>query len=76
MRIILDLQACQTSGSRDRGMGRYSLSLARAVAEQSGSHQIWLVLNGQFPSTIPGIRKAFETLNSSRSDQDLPVPPT
>lgn len=32
MRIVVDLQACQTEVSKDRGVGRYSAALAAAVA--------------------------------------------
>lgn len=32
MRIVIDLQACQTEISKDRGVGRYSAALAKAVA--------------------------------------------
>ena len=61
MRIVLDLQACQTE-SRFRGMGRYSMSLAKAIAKNAGGHEIWLFLNGLFPDAIPYIRHSFEGL--------------
>ena len=62
MRIVLDLQACQTE-SRFRGMGRYSMSLAKAIAKNAdGNHEIWLFLNALFPDTIPYIRQSFEGL--------------
>ncbi|TFW00446.1 glycosyltransferase, partial [Oxalobacteraceae bacterium OM1] len=63
MRILLDLQACQTSGSRNRGIGRYSMSLALAMARQArGRHEIIIALNGRFPDTIVPIRQAFDGL--------------
>lgn len=58
---MLDLQACQTPPSRERGVGRYSLNLAKALAAH-GDHDVWLALNGRFPETIPAIRHAFEGL--------------
>ena len=61
MRIVLDLQACQTE-SRFRGMGRYSMSLAQAIAKNAGGHEIWLFLNDLFPDAIPYIRHSFEGL--------------
>jgi glycosyltransferase involved in cell wall biosynthesis len=62
MRIVLDLQACQTE-SRFRGMGRYSMSLAKAIAKNANNnHEIWLFLNGLFPDTIPYIRQSFDGL--------------
>jgi glycosyltransferase involved in cell wall biosynthesis len=62
MRIVIDLQACQSSGSRTRGIGRYSLALAQAMARQAGDHEIWLLLSGLFPDTIQPLREAFDGL--------------
>lgn len=59
MRIVIDMQGAQTE-SRFRGIGRYSLSLALAIARQRANHDIMLVLNGMFPHTIEPIRSAFE----------------
>lgn len=61
MRIVIDLQGCQ-SLSRYRGIGRYSLSLAQAMARQAGGHEVWLALNGLFPDTIDGLRHSFTDL--------------
>ncbi len=61
MRIVIDMQGAQTE-SRFRGIGRYSLSLAEAIAEQAGSHEVWLVLNAQFSESIHAIRSAFEKI--------------
>ena len=62
MRIVIDLQAAQSSGSRNRGIGRYSLSLALAMVRQQGSHEIMIALNDLFPETIEAIRDSFEGL--------------
>ena len=59
MRIVIDMQGAQTE-SRFRGIGRYSLSLALAIARQRGEHEVVLVLNGMFPHTIEPLRSAFE----------------
>ncbi len=59
MRIVLDLQGAQTE-SRFRGIGRYSLSLALGIARNSGAHEVYILLNGQFPDTIEPIRAAFD----------------
>ncbi len=57
MRLLIDLQACQ-SGSRHRGIGRYSLSLTKALARNAGQDQVLILLNGLFPETIdPLIRE-------------------
>ena len=61
MRIVIDLQGAQT-GSRFRGIGRYSLSLARAIAQNRGQHEIVVALNALFPETIEPLREAFEGL--------------
>ena len=61
MRIVLDLQGAQT-GSRFRGIGRYSLALAQAIARNANGHEIWVVLNSNFPETIKSIRAAFKGL--------------
>ncbi|MFZ6711390.1 glycosyltransferase [Undibacterium sp. TC9W] len=59
MRIIIDLQACQSTGSRHRGIGRYSLALAKAMVRNAGEHDIWLLLSSLFPDTIQPLRDAF-----------------
>jgi glycosyltransferase involved in cell wall biosynthesis len=61
MRILIDLQGAQTE-SRFRGIGRYSVALAQAMARNAGTHEIWLVLNGRFPETIEPIRIEFDAL--------------
>ena len=58
MRIVIDLQACQ-SASRERGIGRYSFDLGRAIAAAPGGHEIWLALSAAFPATIAPLRGAF-----------------
>ena len=62
MRILIDLQACQSTGSRHRGIGRYSLALAKAMVRQAGGHEIWLLMSSLFPDTIPGLRATFADL--------------
>jgi glycosyltransferase involved in cell wall biosynthesis/ADP-heptose:LPS heptosyltransferase len=61
MRIVIDMQGAQT-GSRFRGIGRYSLSLAQAIARNRDGHEVLLALNGLFPDTIDSIRAAFDGL--------------
>lgn len=62
MRIVIDLQAAQSTGSRNRGIGRYSLSLAQAMARNRGQHELLIVLNGLFPETVQPIKDAFVEL--------------
>ena len=62
MRIIIDMQGAQSRGSRNRGIGRYTLSFAKAIARNRGDHEIILALNGLFLDTIEPIRAAFDDL--------------
>lgn len=52
VRILIDLQSCQSSGSRFRGIGRYTLNLIEAIASVAGDHELRLLLNDQLPDTI------------------------
>ena len=58
MRILIDLQGAQ-SASRHRGIGRYTLALAKAMARNRGEHTVMLLLNSMLPETIRPIRDAF-----------------
>ena len=60
MRIVIDMQGAQSSGSRNRGIGRYTQSLVEAIVRNRGPHEIIIALNGAFPESIPPIRAAFE----------------
>ena len=61
MRLVIDLQGAQAS-NRNRGIGRYSLSLAQGLARNRGNHEVFIALNGLFPETIEPIRAAFDGL--------------
>lgn len=61
MRIVIDLQGAQCE-SRHRGIGRYSMALARAMVKNRGEHEIIIVLNGLFKETIEPIRAAFDQI--------------
>lgn len=61
MRVLIDLQGAQTE-SRFRGIGRYSTSLAQAMARNAGDHEIWVAVNGTFPGGIGEIHAALEGL--------------
>lgn len=62
MRIIIDMQGAQTSGSRHRGIGRYTLALTHALIRQRGTHEIVLVLNGAFPEAAEALCEQFQGL--------------
>lgn len=73
MKILIDLQACQTA-SRSRGIGRYSLALAQAIARNCGSHDIHLLLNGELGDSIFEIRGSFSGLLPTRNIHVFEVP--
>jgi len=62
MRIVIDMQGAQSTGSRDRGIGRYTLALTKALIRNRGSHEIILALSGNFADTIIPIHSTFESL--------------
>ncbi len=66
MRIVIDLQGAQSSGSRDRGIGRYVKAISKALIRNKGKHEIMLALNGMFPETIQSIREEFDGLISQK----------
>ena len=62
MRIILDLQGAQNA-SRFRGIGRYSLSLARQMVLSGGDrHEFHLLLNANLAEALPELETAFDGL--------------
>lgn len=66
MRIVIDMQGAQTE-SRFRGIGRYTLALAKAIVQNRGEHEIILALSGLFPETIEPIRAEFDGLLSQEN---------
>lgn len=58
MRIVIDLQGAQGSGRR-RGIGRYSLELALAIARNRREHEVVIALSDLFPETITELRGHF-----------------
>ncbi|MGV0960308.1 MAG: glycosyltransferase [Limnohabitans sp.] len=65
MRIVMDMQGAQTE-SRFRGIGRYTLELARAIAVNSQGHELILVLNAALPEGEAHVRRAFDGILPSR----------
>ena len=62
MRVVIDLQGAQTSGSRHRGIGRYATSLTEAILRNRKDHDVHLALNGSFGDSICEIRDRFGAL--------------
>ena len=67
MRIVIDLQGAQSTSSRDRGIGRYTLALSKHLLKINKSHEIIIALNGAFPETIEPIIKSFDQLVSFKN---------
>ncbi len=44
MKILIDLQRAQTE-SRSRGIGRYAISITRAIIRNKESHEVHVLLN-------------------------------
>lgn len=76
MHLLIDLQACQTPGSRLRGIGRYSLALARAMAEQAQrrGHRVSLLLSDRFANSLAELRQQFEPLVGAPNIHILALP--
>lgn len=62
MRIVIDMQGAQSTGSRHRGIGRYTIALCKEMIRLRGEHEVILALNGLFTDTIEPIRAAFANL--------------
>src|SRR5690348_12732931 len=62
MRVVIDLQGAQTSGSRNRGIGRYTTSLTEAILRNRKDHDVHLALNGSFADSVSEIRQRFGAL--------------
>lgn len=61
MRVLIDLQACQSS-SRLGGIGRYSLDLAKAMVQLAPQHDFCFLLNSLFPDHQEEIQAEFDGL--------------
>ncbi|XYJ11343.1 glycosyltransferase family 4 protein [Telluria sp. B2] len=61
MRLIFDLFPTQ-SESRYRGIGRFTLSLAKAMAAQAGGRDLRLLANGLYPDSAEQFRTEFAGL--------------
>jgi glycosyltransferase involved in cell wall biosynthesis len=62
MRILIDMQGAQSSASKNRGVGRYTLEMVKAfITKAHKNHEIFLVTNGAFPESIEEIREQFKT---------------
>lgn len=62
MRIVIDYQGAQSDGSRNRGIGRYTASVTKAIIRTAPDAEIVVLLNGAFSNTIEPIRAEFDAL--------------
>lgn len=62
MRIVIDIQGAQTSGSRFRGIGRYTLALAQGIARLRNQNEVIIAVSDAFPESIPQLRSAFSAV--------------
>lgn len=74
MRLLIDLQVCQ-GAARNRGMGRYSLSLAKAMIAEAGAHEVVIVMSAAFPSEAARLRREFRNLLPAESIVSISLPP-
>lgn len=75
MRILIDLQACQSETSQFSETGRCSMSLALAIARNAAQHNIWIVLNDRVPDSALVIRQAFSGLLPKENIVTFSIPP-
>ncbi|WNL45549.1 glycosyltransferase family 1 protein [Dyella sp. BiH032] len=59
MKVVIDLQACQSPDGSIRGVGRYCSSLALALARSRGEHEVWIAVNGAMPESVGTVRDLF-----------------
>src|SRR3954469_13516813 len=65
LRGLLDLQACQTEGSRGRGIGRYSLSLATALLADAAPFSFSVACNAAFPHAADELATELQPLTGA-----------
>ncbi len=73
MHILIDLQCCQ-SDSRFGGIGRYSMSLAKAMVRLPSAHRFSLLLNASLPNEN-FIRAEFADLLPQQDIHTFVLPP-
>ncbi len=60
MRILIDIQSAQNA-NRERGIGRYVLSLAKAIAAEPRDHEISFLASAAFPESLHSIKNEIES---------------
>lgn len=67
MKIAIDMQGLQTGFSGSRGVGRYTRELVKSLIKNNKEHEILLVLNGAFTSSIREIMSEFNEIIESKN---------
>lgn len=62
MRLVIDLLGAQSRNSRNRGIGRYTTSLAKAMIRLAGPHDVHVSVSDAFPDTVEPIFTEFQAL--------------
>lgn len=57
MKIVIDLQGAQSIGSRNRGIGRYSMSLTKAIISNKKEHDVHILMSDLFPDSVLEIKE-------------------
>ncbi|MEM9784867.1 MAG: glycosyltransferase [Pseudomonadota bacterium] len=65
MRLLIDMQSAQ-SGSRKRGLGRYTTALTKALVPvtKAAGHELHLLANSAFHGTVPALQRDFPDLHN------------
>ena len=64
MKIAIDLQGCQNVNNRNRGIGRYSLSLIKELIKQYKNDHFILVANANLPDIYSDFEDEISEPNS------------
>lgn len=62
MRVLIDLQACQSPGGSIRGVGRYCMALCRAMVRQCRGHDVWVAVNSAMPASVAHVRDSLSDI--------------
>lgn len=60
MRLLIDLQSCQSQASKNRGIGRYSYSFVEAmIKEKNEDSEIYLFVSSLYPLEVEFLKSRF-----------------
>lgn len=73
MRIVIDLIGAQT-GSRFRGIGRYSVALVKSIIEQRAQHEIILIASKKLEDGLTHVQSLFSPYGANVKLKIFDVP--